>query len=96
LWVFSVSIRNLSRIRRNDSVLVLSRKAGQRIQIGPDIAVTVVKLHSGGVRLGIEAPPELAVVRGELVEQMEAEVKAQFDSLKIFQADAEEQESTTR
>ncbi|WP_442485523.1 carbon storage regulator [Aeoliella sp. SH292] len=77
-------------------MLVLSRKAGQRIQIGPDIAVTVVKLHSGGVRLGIEAPPELAVVRGELVVQMQAEVQAQVDALKIFQADAEEQESASR
>ena len=68
-------------------MLVLSRKAGQRIQIGPDIAVTVVKLHSGGVRLGIEAPPELAVVRGELAEQIRAEVDAKIEPLRIFQGD---------
>jgi carbon storage regulator len=73
--------------RRNVSVLVLSRKAGQRIQIGPDIAVTVVKLNSGGVRLGIEAPPELAVVRGELAEQMQVEAEAQIEALRIFQGE---------
>jgi carbon storage regulator len=47
-------------------VLVLTRKVGERILIGDNIAVTVVKLTSGGVRIGVEAPPELAVVREEL------------------------------
>ena len=51
-------------------MLVLSRKVGQRIRIGENIAVTVVKLTSGGVRLGIEAPPELAVVREELAQAL--------------------------
>jgi carbon storage regulator len=56
-------------------VLVLTRKVGERILIGENIAVTVVKLTGGGVRLGIEAPPELAVVREELaLELQEAEV----------------------
>lgn len=72
------------------SVLVLTRKAGQRIQIGPDIFVTVVNLHSGAVRLGIEAPPELAIVRSEIAEQMEKNQSAakRGDSLRIFQGDA--------
>ena len=47
-------------------MLVLTRKVGERILIGENIAVTVVKLTSGGVRIGIDAPPELAVVREEL------------------------------
>ncbi|MEC8345596.1 MAG: carbon storage regulator, partial [Planctomycetota bacterium] len=34
-------------------MLVLSRKVGERILIGPDIAVTVVRVTGGGVRLGI-------------------------------------------
>lgn len=71
-------------------MLVLSRKAGQRIQIGPDVAVTVVKLGSGGVRLGIEAPPELAVVRGELAEQMLAESEGQVEALRIFNGEEQE------
>jgi len=68
-------------------VLVLSRKQGQTIQIGPDIAVTVVKLNSGGVRLGIEAPPELAVVRGELAEQMKADAQVEAEPLRTFPAE---------
>ena len=52
-------------------MLVLSRKVGQRILIGDSIAITVVRVSSGGVRLGIEAPSELPVVREELREQLE-------------------------
>jgi carbon storage regulator len=51
-------------------VLVLSRKIGQKILIGEKIAVTVVKVGHGGVRIGIEAPPEMPVVREELAEQL--------------------------
>ncbi len=52
-------------------VLVLSRKVGQRILIGDRVAITVVKLGQGGVRLGIDAPPEMAVVREELAQELE-------------------------
>lgn len=51
-------------------MLVLSRKVGERILIGDKIAVTVVKIGHGGVRIGVEAPPELAVVREELAEEL--------------------------
>ena len=63
-------------------MLVLSRKVGEKILIGDKIAVTVVRITGGGVRLGIEAPTEMPVVRDELKEQMEkeeAERQASFD-----------------
>ena len=47
-------------------MLVLSRKLGERIVIGDRIVVTVVKLDHGQVRLGIEAPREIAVFREEI------------------------------
>lgn len=47
-------------------MLVLSRKIGERILIGENIAVTVVRIANGGVRLGIEAPAEFPVIREEL------------------------------
>jgi carbon storage regulator CsrA len=47
-------------------MLVLSRKVGQRILIGDRIAVTVVRVGPGVVRIGIEAPSEMPVVREEL------------------------------
>jgi len=52
-------------------MLVLSRKVGERIWIGEDISVTVVRISGGGVRLGIEAPHELPVVREELKKRLE-------------------------
>jgi carbon storage regulator len=52
-------------------VLVLSRKVGQRILIGDKITVTLVKVGHGGVRIGIEAPPELAVIREELATELQ-------------------------
>lgn len=47
-------------------MLVLSRKVGERIWIGDEIAVTVVRVSGGSVRIGIEAPHDLPVVREEL------------------------------
>jgi carbon storage regulator len=47
-------------------MLVLSRRAGERIQIGDSIEVTIVRISSGVVRIGIEAPSELSVVREEI------------------------------
>ena len=55
------------------TMLVLSRKVGERILIGDQIAITVVRVAQGGVRLGIEAPVELSVVREELKERLDAE-----------------------
>ena len=52
-------------------MLVLSRKVGERILIGDKITITVVKIGHGGVRVGVEAPPELAVVREELAQELE-------------------------
>lgn len=50
-------------------MLVLTRKLMEKLFIGDDICVTVVRLEGGQVRLGIDAPREVAVVRAELVEE---------------------------
>jgi carbon storage regulator len=47
-------------------MLVLSRRESERIRLGDSIVVTVVKLAGDRVRLGIEAPSEMRVLRGEL------------------------------
>ena len=47
-------------------MLVLSRKVGERILLGDKIRITVVRVSGGGVRLGIEAPSDVAVVREEV------------------------------
>ena len=47
-------------------MLVLSRRESQRIRLGDSITVTVVRVNGDKVRLGIEAPPEVRVLRDEL------------------------------
>lgn len=47
-------------------MLVLSRKIGERIQIGKDVTLVVTKIIGNRVTLGIEAPKEIAVRRSEL------------------------------
>ena len=50
-------------------MLVLSRKVGERILIGDNISVTVVRVAQGTVRIGVEAPDDLPIVREELKDQ---------------------------
>jgi carbon storage regulator len=52
-------------------MLVLSRKENERIRIGSSIILTVVRVQGSIVRLGIEAPPEIAIAREELIRQDE-------------------------
>jgi carbon storage regulator len=48
-------------------MLVLTRKRSEQILIGSAIRITIVKLEGNQVRLGIEAPHTLPIVRGELL-----------------------------
>jgi len=50
-------------------MLVLSRKVGEKILIGDNISVTVVRVAQGTVRIGIEAPGDLPIVREEIKDQ---------------------------
>ncbi|MEM8678875.1 MAG: carbon storage regulator [Pseudomonadota bacterium] len=50
-------------------MLVLSRKQTERIKLGDSIVVTVVRVSGDKVRLGIEAPPNILVLRDELDSQ---------------------------
>ena len=47
-------------------MLVLTRKHQEKIRIGNNIVITVLKMKGKAVRLGIEAPVEVPVIRGEL------------------------------
>lgn len=47
-------------------MLVLTRKANESIQIGDDITITVVRIQGGSVRIGVKAPKDTNIVRGEL------------------------------
>lgn len=49
--------------------MVLTRTEGQSILIGDGIKITVVSTKGGQVRFGIEAPPEVVILREELAER---------------------------
>ena len=52
-------------------MLVLSRKLNQEIVIGENVKITVLKIKGNTVRIGIEAPRDIHVLRGELTAQSE-------------------------
>ncbi len=56
-----------SNTKGND-MLVLSRKTSERILIGDDIAITIVRIGAVTVHIGIDAPAEVRIVREELIE----------------------------
>lgn len=51
-------------------MLVLSRKVGEKIYIGETIVVTVAEIDRGKVKIGIEAPHDVPIWRGELAEDI--------------------------
>jgi len=61
-------------------MLVLSRKQNQEIVIGDNIKITVLKIKGNTIRLGIDAPRDVKVVRGELPALKESELAAPHES----------------
>lgn len=55
-------------------MLVLSRKKTQRLKLGDDIVVTVIDVSGEKVRLGIDAPREVTILREELELRDEAKI----------------------
>ncbi len=53
-------------------MLVLTRKVNEQILIGDEIKITLVRVRGNTVRIGIEAPRDVRVVRGELTMQDES------------------------
>ncbi|TWU18434.1 carbon storage regulator CsrA [Allorhodopirellula heiligendammensis] len=47
-------------------MLVLTRKLNEKIKIGDDITITIIKLRNNQIRIGIEAPRDVRVLRAEL------------------------------
>jgi carbon storage regulator len=50
-------------------MLVLSRKAGESLSIGPDITLEIISVEGDRVRIGIQAPKEIRIYRSELLQQ---------------------------
>lgn len=54
-------------------MLVLTRKTGEKIKIGENIYVNVLEISKSGVRLGIEAPRDVSILRHEVYERIQEE-----------------------
>jgi carbon storage regulator len=63
----TVSQRNFSKDTEN-AMLVLTRKTAETIHIGNDIVIKVISCGRGRVKIGVEAPANVRLVRGELLE----------------------------
>lgn len=61
-------------------MLVLSRRVGESIQIADNITVSVVEVKGGRVRLSVDAPKEVRILREELAEQLQNGVPSVCDS----------------
>ncbi len=48
-------------------MLVLTRKVGQKIHVGDDVILTIVRIQNDKVRIGIEAPRDVSVHREEVI-----------------------------
>lgn len=51
-------------------MLVLARKAEESIQLGDDIVIKVISIDKGVVKLGIDAPKDVNIIRSELLEDV--------------------------
>ena len=57
-------------------MLVLSRKKGETIKIGDDIEITIITTANDQVKIGIQAPKNVEILRKELFEEIQDENKA--------------------
>lgn len=51
-------------------MLVLTRKSGEAIKLGNDVKISILSIDADRVRIGIEAPSELKILRFELMEEI--------------------------
>jgi carbon storage regulator len=54
-------------------VLILTRRVGEKVMIGDDVSVTVLRVKGNQVRLGVEAPKSVSVQREEIFNRMKTE-----------------------
>jgi len=51
-------------------MLILTRRVGEKLQIGDDVSVTVLSIKGNQVRIGIDAPEDVTIHREEIAERL--------------------------
>lgn len=60
-------------------MLVISRRQGERIHIGDDIVITLVRIGPNSCRIGIEAPDDKLIIRNELIVEEPSDDKTEIE-----------------
>ncbi|GAB6045303.1 carbon storage regulator CsrA [Caminibacter profundus] len=64
-------------------MLVISRKENQRVKLGENIEIVIVEISKNQVKIGIEAPKEIQILRSELLEEIKNENKKASKKISI-------------
>lgn len=67
-------------------MLVLSRKINEKIKIGEDIELTIVSINGDVVRLGIEAPRDVKILRSEVYAEIQRQNREAVTDLGLGEA----------
>ncbi|MDR2132904.1 MAG: carbon storage regulator [Clostridiales Family XIII bacterium] len=64
-------------------MLVISRKAGEKLRVGDSVTFTILSVNGDKVAVGIDAPREISILRGELIETIESNLESSARELKV-------------
>ncbi len=71
-----------------DNMLILNRKVGESIILGDNVEVKILEIQDGRVKIGVEAPKDISILRkevyDEVIEENRKSLEADIDILKIF------------
>jgi carbon storage regulator len=63
-------------------MLVISRKAGEKLRVGDSVTFTILSVSGDKVAVGIDAPREISILRGELIETIESNRESSAQTLR--------------